>query len=170
MVLDDEDFHCPGKRPGDSLRRGMKSSFNQLLVRWLVLALGVVLATRLVNGISYDTGATLLVVVLLLSLFNAILKPLLLVFTLPFIVFTMGLGVIVINALLFFWVGKLVEGFHVATFWTAVKGAIIVSLTNWMISALVRSPAPAARPGAPGPSNQPAPRAKRPKDDDVIDI
>lgn len=149
------------------MRRVMNSAFNQLLVRWLVLALGVVLATRLVNGISYDSGATLLVVVLLLSFFNAILKPLLLLFTLPFILLTMGLGVILINALLFLWVGKLVEGFYVASFWVAVKGAVVVSLTNLVVSAFVRSPKREPRnPPAP----PPPPPSKRPKDDDVIDI
>ena len=151
------------------MRRAMTSTLNQLLVRWLVLALGVVIATRLVNGISYDTGGTLLVVVLLLSFFNAILKPLLLLFTLPFIIMTMGLGVILINALLFLWVGTLVEGFHVAGFGAAVKGAIVVSLTNLLVSALVRSPKAAAR-SDPPPPPPPAPRGKRPKDDDVIDI
>lgn len=167
VILNNEDFHCPAERPEDSLRRVMNSSFNQLLVRWLVLALGVVLATRLVNGISYDSGATLLVVVLLLSFFNAILKPLLLLFTLPFIVLTMGLGVILINALLFLWVGKLVEGFYVASFWVAVKGAIVVSLTNLVVSAFVRSP---KREGPKPPAPPAAPSSKRPKDDDVIDI
>ena len=141
----------------------MNSSVTQLLVRWLVLALGVVLAAKLVDGISYTDVGTLLVVVVLLSFFNAILKPLLLLFTLPFILLTMGLGVIVINALLFLWVGKLVDGFHVAGFWVAVKGAIVVSLTNLIVSALVRSPKP-ARAGAPS-----AP-AKPGKPDDVIDI
>ncbi|MEO7415115.1 MAG: phage holin family protein [Opitutaceae bacterium] len=146
----------------------MNSTFNQLLVRWLVLALGVVLATRLVDGISYDTGGTLLVVVLLLSFFNAILKPLLLLFTLPFIIMTMGLGVILINALLFLWVGKLVGGFQVAGFGAAVKGAIVVSLTNLLVSAFVRSPKPVARSAPPPPPATPP--SKRPKDDDVIDI
>jgi putative membrane protein len=144
----------------------MNSSFAQLLVRWLVLALGVVLAAKLVNGISYDDNVTLLVVVLLLSFFNAILKPLLLLFTLPFILMTLGLGIILINALLFLWVGKLVEGFEVVGFGAAIKGAIVVSLTNLIVSALVRSPKPA---------NPPPPASSRPpvkagKDDDVIDI
>jgi putative membrane protein len=151
------------------LRRVMNSPFNQLIVRWLVLALGVVLATKFVNGISYDSGATLLVVVLLLSFFNAILKPLLLLFTLPFIILTMGLGVILINAMLFLWVGKLVEGFYVAGFGAAVKGAIVVSLTNLVVSALVRSPKPVSR-SAPPASTPAVPPPKRPKDDDVIDI
>jgi putative membrane protein len=140
----------------------MNSSVKQLFVRWAVLALGVVLAAKLVDGISYTDVGTLVVVVVLLSFFNAILKPLLLLFTLPFILLTMGLGVILINALLFLWVGKLVDGFHVASFWVAVKGAIVVSLTNLIVSALVRSPKP-VRAGE-------APSTKPGKPDDVIDI
>ena len=106
----------------------MNSPFLQLLVRWLVLAIGVTLATKLVEGITCDSTQTLIVVVLLLSFFNAILKPLLVLFTLPFIVLTLGLGVVVINALLFLFVGRLVDGFHVAGFWPAVWGALVVSV------------------------------------------
>jgi putative membrane protein len=141
----------------------VNSAFKQLLIRWLILALGVTLAAKLVNGISYHDGTTLLVVVLLLSFFNAILKPLLVVFTLPFILLTMGLGVIVINALLFLWVGNLVDGFHVAGFWAGMKGAIIVSLTNLIVSALIRSPKPA-------PPSAPPPPATKGGSGDVIDI
>ena len=67
----------------------MKSPITQLLLRWIVLALGVMLATKIVPGIRNDTGTTLIAVVLLLSFFNAILKPLLVLFTLPFILVTM---------------------------------------------------------------------------------
>jgi putative membrane protein len=113
---------------------------NQLLVRWLVLALGVFLATKIVPGIACSDATTLIVVVLVLSFFNAILKPLLLLFTLPFIVLTLGLGVILINALLFYWAGSLVSGFHVASFWSAIGGAIVVSITNLVISFITRGP------------------------------
>ncbi|HVS54263.1 MAG TPA: phage holin family protein [Opitutaceae bacterium] len=139
----------------------MNSAFRQLLVRWIVLALGVMLATRIVRGITCEDGVTLICVVLLLSFFNAILKPLLVLFTLPFIIVTMGLGVVVINALLFLLVGRMVEGFHVAGFWPAVGGSLVVSVTNWLVSAFVKSNRP-RRPPAP-----PADAAKR---DDVIDI
>ncbi len=135
----------------------MNSPFLQLLLRWAILALGVVIATKLGIGIKCDDAMTLLVVVLLLSFFNAILKPLLLLFTLPFIIVTMGLGIVVINALLFLMVGRLVEGFHVAGFWSAVGGSLVVSVTNMLVSAFVRS------------SAKPAPPAKK-KPDDVIDI
>jgi putative membrane protein len=126
----------------------MGSSFNQLLLRWVVLAVGVVLATRLIPGIRCDDGGTLVAVVLLLSLFNAILKPVLVLFTLPFILLTMGLGVIVINALLFLLAGRLVEGFHVAGFGAAVGGALVISVTNFILSRLTRgSPPPTPPPG-----------------------
>lgn len=141
----------------------------QLLVRWMVLALGVMLATKIVPGISCDDGATLIVVVLLLSFFNAILKPVLVLFTLPFIIVTMGLGVLVINALLFLFVGRLVEGFQVSGFWSAFLGSVVVSVTNMLLSSFTRrkkveEPRAAA---APAPAREPK---KVEKTDDVIDI
>ena len=139
----------------------MNQPFVNLLVRWLVLALGVVLSTKIVPGISYDTGTTLFVVVLLLSLFNAVLKPLLLLFTLPFIVLTLGVGIWLINAVLFYFVGRLVDGFHVAGFGSALLGALIVSVTNLVLNRLLTPPRP---PGGPDRSGAPAKR------DDVIDI
>lgn len=136
----------------------MNNAFVNLLVRWLVLALGVVLSTKIVPGISYDTGTTLAVVVLLLSFFNAVLKPLLLLFTLPFIILSLGIGIWIINALLFYFVGRLVDGFHVAGFGAALLGALIVSVTNIVMSRLLKPP--------PGP---PPPRSPG-RRDDVIDI
>jgi putative membrane protein len=139
------------------------------------MALGVTLATKLVDGISCDSTATLIVVVLLLNFFNAIIKPVLVLFTLPFIVLTLGLGVVVINALLFMFVGRLVDGFHVAGFWPAVWGALVVSVTNLILSRFTRKaavPRKEAPPeGAPpeGASPVRAPRVKK-KPDDVIDI
>jgi putative membrane protein len=142
----------------------MNSQFLQLLLRWAVLALGVTIATKIVPGIECSDGTTLLVVVLLLSLFNAILKPLLVLFTLPFIVLTMGLGVVVINALLFLLVGHLVNGFHVASFWSALGGALVVSVTNLILSLLMRGGGPPSRGGGGGGTRAPAKRG------DVIDI
>jgi putative membrane protein len=138
----------------------MPPSVLNLLARWLVLALGVLIATRMVPGIRCDGGATLVVVVVLLSFCNAVLRPLLLLFTLPFIVVTMGLGVVVINALLFLLVGKLVDGFHVAGFWPAVGGSLVVSVTNLLLSLFLRGRRPPPRP----------PRREDRRGGDVIDI
>lgn len=107
-----------------------------LLFRWAVLALGVTLAAKIVPGIDYDSGRTLLVVVVVLSLLNALIKPVLVLFTLPFILMTLGLGVILINALLFLFVGRIINGFHVAGFWSALGGAAIVSLTHLIVTSI----------------------------------
>jgi putative membrane protein len=143
----------------------MNHPLVNLLVRWSILALGVALAATLVPGIRYTTGTTLALVVVLLSLFNAILKPLLLLFTLPFIVLTLGIGVWLINALLFWAVGKLVDGFDVAGFGSALLGAAVVSITNLVVSGMLKS----ARTPPPPPPGPPASRRER-KKDDVIDI
>jgi putative membrane protein len=137
----------------------MNNAFVNLLLRWLILALGVILSTRIVPGISYDTGSTLVVVVLVLSFFNAVLKPVLVLFSLPFIILSLGIGIWIINAILFYFVGRLVTGFQVAGFGSALLGSLIVSLTNLVLSRLLKPP---PRPPAP-----PAGTAKR---DDVIDI
>ena len=142
----------------------MRSPLAQLLMRWLVLALGVMLATRIVPGITCQDGATLLVVVLLLSFFNAILKPLMVLFTLPFILVTLGLGVVVINALLFLLVGRLVNGFHVDGFWSAFFGSLVVSVTTLLLNSFTKGGRPPRNP----PSDSANPSARG--GGDVIDI
>jgi len=117
-----------------------------LIVRWLVLALGVTLAEKLVDGVDCKDGATLFVVVVLLSFFNAVIRPVLVLFTLPFIVLTMGLGLVVINALLFLLVGELVPGFEVAGFGAAFWAAVIVGLTNFFMTLVMKQ----RPPGGPG--------------------
>jgi len=139
----------------------VSSPLARLLVRWLVLALGVLIATRLVPGIHCSDLGALVAVVVLLSLFNAVLRPVLVLFTLPFIMVTMGLGIVVINAILFLFVGRLVDGFTVSGFWAAVGGSLVVSATNFFVSALLRS-------SEKGPSGPP-PRPRGPGGD-VIDI
>lgn len=114
----------------------------QLLVRWSVLALGVTLATKLVPGIQCNDASTLLIVVVLLSFLNAVLKPLLVLFTLPFIVFTLGLGIVLINAFLFLLVSRVVDGFYLVSFGSAFFGAIIVSITNMILTNMLRSKGP----------------------------
>ena len=132
-----------------------------MFVRWSVLALGVALSTKFIPGIRCDGAFTLFCVVLLLTFFNAILKPLLVFFTLPFIVLSLGVGLIVINAGLFYLVGRIVEGFSVAGFWPALGGALVVGVTNMVVSQLLRGQRP-----------PPASPSARPKSSgsDVIDI
>jgi len=154
-------FIAGGNRRG-KVAWPMRSTFPQLLVRWAILALGVVIAAHVVSGIHYTDFGSLVIAVLLLSFFNAILRPVLVLFTLPFIIVTMGLGIVVINAFLFLFVGHIVDGFTVAGFWPAVWGSIVLSLTNFFVNAVLRSSAPRPpRPPSPG---------KGPGGGDVIDI
>ena len=143
----------------------MHHPLAQLIVRWSILALGVTIATRVVPGIRCDDASTLLVVVVLLSLFNAVLKPLLVLFTLPFILITLGLGMLLINAFLFLLVSRLVEGFQVESFWSALGGSLIVSVTNLLLAGLFRR----GPPRGPG-SGRAAPRREAVRGGDVIDI
>jgi putative membrane protein len=130
----------------------MNSPFLQFLLRCGILAVGVLLATKLVRGITCEDGASLLAVVVLLTIFNAVLKPLLVLFTFPFIILTLGLGMVVINALLFLFVGRLVQGFHVDGFWTAVCGSLVVSLTNVFVTAMTKNSTKPPKPPGPGAS------------------
>lgn len=143
----------------------MRHPFPRLIYSWLLLALGVLVSAHIVPGISYENLPTLVVVAVLLSLFNAILKPILLLFTLPFIVLTMGVGILFINAFLFYLVGHLVDGFHVAGFGAAFLGGLIVSIVSFLINSILGQPRPGRRGNRPGPTKR-----VRAKDDDVIDI
>ena len=132
----------------------------QLLLRWAVSALGVLIASTVIPGISYDEGRDLLIVVLLLSFLNAFLRPVLVLFTLPLVIFTLGFGILIINALLFMLVAHLVDGFHVTGFLSAFFGALIVGLVSIFLSS-VRSVR------VTGSQNK---RYRRRDKDDVIDI
>ncbi|MEZ5278301.1 MAG: phage holin family protein [Opitutaceae bacterium] len=135
-------------------------SVAQLFIRWAVCALGVLIASSVIPGISYENGSDLIVVVLLLSFLNAVLRPILVLFALPFVILTMGIGILVINALLFMLVAHWVDGFHVASFLSAFFGSLIVSLTSLFLLGSRRIQVHGPRRNPPG----------RRKDDDVIDI
>src|SRR5690242_7854825 len=94
-------------------------------------------AERVVPGIRYDDNTALVIVVVLLGLFNAFLKPLLVLFALPFVVLTLGAGILFINAGLFLLAARLVEGFVVDSFFAAFLGAVIVGAINLLFGRVV---------------------------------
>ena len=108
-----------------------------MLIRTLVVALGLWLASVLVPGIAVAGPWTLLGAALLLGIVNAVLRPLLVLLTLPVTVVTLGLFVLVINAAMLALVAWVFEGFTIAGFWPALFGAIVVSLTGWLASYLI---------------------------------
>ncbi len=114
----------------------MTPQLKSFLQRWLVNTLAVLVAVRLVNGIHYASNTDLLIATLVLGILNAFLRPLLMLLSLPLLIFTLGLFTLVINALLLYFVGNLWSGFHVATFSSAFWGALVISLVSLAINSL----------------------------------
>ena len=100
------------------------------LVRWLILTLAVWLAAHLVPGIAYDHWQSLLVAALVLGILNAFVKPILMLISLPLILFTFGFFLVLINALLLKATAWLVPGLHVVSFWSALGGSLVVSIVS----------------------------------------
>lgn len=107
------------------------------LSNWFINTLGVLVAAHLVQGIRYESWEALLVASLMLGVFNALLRPLLLLLALPLVLLTLGFFLLIINALLLFFVGWLVHGFQVATFGAAFWGALVVSLVSLVLNPLL---------------------------------
>lgn len=101
-----------------------------ILIKWLVSALVILVSAYLLPGIHIASFLTALVLALVLGILNAILKPILLILTLPINVLTLGLFTIVINALLIMLAAAIVPGFTVASFGWAVLFSILISLFN----------------------------------------
>jgi putative membrane protein len=107
------------------------------ILRAVIAALGLWLATRLVDGFTIDTPGTLLLAGALLGIVNAIVRPIAIVLTFPITLVTLGLFLLVVNAGMVALVAWMLPGFHVASFWSALLGALIVGLTGWVGSWLV---------------------------------
>lgn len=103
----------------------------------VILFLGILVATWLLDGIEAETTTTTLLVALVLALLNVILKPILVLFTLPFLIFTFGLGILLINAVLLLLAGQLVPGFTVPGLGTALLGSLVISLTTLGVNLLL---------------------------------
>ena len=104
------------------------------ILRVLVVALGLWLGSVLVPGIRVEDGWTLLGAALRLMIVNASVRPLIVILTRPITILTLGLFLLVINAVLLGLVASFFEGFVISSFWSALLGAIIVSLTWWIVS------------------------------------
>ena len=111
-----------------------------LLLVWLINALALLALPYVVPSVQVDTFWTALVAALVLGLVNSLIRPLLILLTLPVTLVTLGLFVFVINALCFWLVASFVQGFHVGGFWSAFFGAIVYALISWAVSHLVFGP------------------------------
>lgn len=107
------------------------------VIRLLITALGLWVADRLLPGIVITGTGSLIVSALLLGLVNAVIRPIILILTLPLTVLTLGLFILIVNGISLGIAAWLVPGFHIAGLWSATWGAIIVGVTSWAASAFV---------------------------------
>ena len=112
----------------------MLNSLTPFLITWAITALSLWVASHIFKGIKFESASSLVISALLLGFANAIVRPLLIVLTLPLTLLTFGLFMLVINALMILLVSALVRGFKVSGFWTALFASIFISLLSSVFS------------------------------------
>jgi putative membrane protein len=111
----------------------------RLLIRWAINAIAIWVAIELVPGIEHTgSGASLLLIALVFGLVNALIRPLLTLLTCPLIILTLGLFVLVVNALMLGLTAWLLPSLTVDGFWPAFWGALIISIVSSVISMLIK--------------------------------
>ena len=114
------------------------AAMRHFVFRWMITTVGVMVVPVFVSGIRYDSVGALIGAALLLGILNAFVRPVLLILSAPLILVTLGFFILVINALMLYWVPGMVMGFHVDGFGSAFWGAILIGIISWMLSAFFR--------------------------------
>jgi len=137
------DFPICGSRPfspgvdGSAERQYRSSNMVTLILVWILNAVALLAVAYLLPGITVASFGSALIAALVLGLVNMLVKPVLVLLTLPITIVTLGLFLIVINALLFWFVGSVLKGFQVNGFWWAVGGAILYSIISGLLTKLI---------------------------------
>ena len=114
----------------------------RLVLKWLLSAVALLAVAYVYNGVQVNSFVSALIAAAVIGLLNAVVRPVLVVLTLPVTVVTLGLFLFVINALMFWSASGLLNGFHVAGFWAALLGSLIYSALGLIIdAALSKTPA-----------------------------
>jgi putative membrane protein len=109
----------------------------KLIVVWLLNALALLAVAYLMPSIHVSGFGGALIAAAVIGLVNMLIRPVLVLLTLPVTVLTLGLFILVINGLLFFFVGNILKGFEVGSLWSGILGALLYSLISWALAALV---------------------------------
>jgi len=109
----------------------------RILLVWLINALALLTVAYVMPSIHLDSVGTALVAAVVLGLVNAVIRPLLILLTLPATLLSLGLFIFVINGLLFWLVGSYLKGFAVEGFWSGFFGAIVYSIVSWALSSVL---------------------------------
>ncbi|MDD5169391.1 MAG: phage holin family protein [Syntrophales bacterium] len=108
-----------------------------LIIRWLILTVSILLAAYLIDGIRVGSFLSAVLAAAVLSILNALLRPLLIILTLPLNILTLGLFTFLINAFLLKITSSVIHGFDVTGFWPAVIGALVISVVNWLLGKFI---------------------------------
>jgi putative membrane protein len=121
--------------------KNLKNPFVRFLVRWFVCSLGLwVAAGLLADRITYQNELRVIIVAgLILAIINAIIRPFLVILSLPAILLTLGLFMLIINGFTVFLVSKIYEPLHVVSFWSAIVAGMIIGLVNYLVSAILEA-------------------------------
>lgn len=111
----------------------------RFLVRWLVSSLGLWIAAGLLrSGVDYNSNLRVIIVAgLILAIVNAVLRPIIVIFSLPAIFFTLGIFMLFINGFMVFLVSKLYPSLEITSFWVAILAGIIIGLVNYLVTAIL---------------------------------
>jgi len=109
----------------------------EIILVWILNAVALLIVAYILPGINVASFGSALVAALVLGLLNTLVKPLLILLTLPITIVTLGLFLLVINALVFWFAGSVLKGFQVNGFWWAVLGAVVYSLVSGLLSRLM---------------------------------
>ena len=111
---------------------------RSILLKWLINALALFVTTYLVKGIQVTGASALFLAAALLGILNALIRPILIILTLPINIITLGLFTLVINGAMLWFVSLIIKGFVIQGFWPAVIGALIISMVSWVINWIIR--------------------------------
>ncbi|TFL14941.1 phage holin family protein [Pusillimonas caeni] len=109
----------------------------EILLIWILNAVALLIVAYILPGISVASFWSALIAALVLGLINTLVKPVLVLLTLPVTIVTLGLFLLVINALVFWFVGSVLKGFHVNGFWWAMLGALVYSIIAGLLSRVI---------------------------------
>jgi putative membrane protein len=109
----------------------------RLVLTWFINAAALFAVPYLMHSVDVTSVGAALIAALILGLVNTLIRPLLLLLTLPVTVLSLGLFIFVINGFMFWMVAQLVDGFHVDSFWAAIGGALLYSVISWALSTLL---------------------------------
>ncbi|MFT0545026.1 phage holin family protein [Allopusillimonas ginsengisoli] len=111
----------------------------ELLLVWLLNAVALLIVAYILPGINVASFGSALIAALVLGLLNTLVKPVLILLTLPITIVTLGLFLLVLNALVFWFAGSVLKGFQVSGFWWAMLGAFVYSIVSSLLSRLLAS-------------------------------